>query len=450
MPRRKVLEALTGLLSSQEVVEMAALQEALGGVVPMTVFRWLRKVSYRSSYNHNGRYYTLYDPARFDRWGLWSHGDIHFSVDGTLKATVKRLTEESEAGYTQKELQELLRVRVQVFLHAWVRDEGLSREKVEGGAVEALRLLRVHGGRAGWSPAEILRAVSERQQALPRLDFVAEAKRCPACGDAVKAEKSRTRIVVTVAHGAFAAREVLKGCVGELGCQVIRSEALSRVVKAHQRYGYDLIVHVGLARYLRRMQREEIRLELRQEYGIEVSTGTVTNLCDRFLVHLEALHFKQAPKLREAMEGGYPLHLDAASERGTGGLFVCMDGWRRWVLLAGRIPTENSDALGPLIEKTVEEHVSQLRGSIPMVGKKVANPSPEEIILSYLDRYGDGLLGHPVLRDDDGRVIAVTERTNNLPEQAPRRLARAARHRTPPERRRGPASGGEEDQPLLQ
>jgi hypothetical protein len=98
----------------------------------MTVFRWLRKVSYRSSYSHNGRYYTLYDPTRFDRWGLWSYGDIHFSVDGTLKATVKRLTEESEAGYTQRELQELLRVRVQTFLHAWVRAEGLAREKVEG------------------------------------------------------------------------------------------------------------------------------------------------------------------------------------------------------------------------------------------------------------------------------------------------------------------------------
>ena len=132
MPRRKALEALTGLLSSQRVVEIAALQEALGGVVPMTVFRWLRRVSYRRSYNHNGRYYTLYDPARYDRWGLWSYGDIHFSVDGSLKATVKRLTEESEAGYTQRELQELLRVRVQTFLHDWVRTGGLARDRTGG------------------------------------------------------------------------------------------------------------------------------------------------------------------------------------------------------------------------------------------------------------------------------------------------------------------------------
>lgn len=132
MPRGTSLEDLTKLFRSREVVEMSDLQEALGGVVPMTVFRWLRRVSYRSSYNHNGRYYTLYDPARFDRWGLWSHGDIHFSVDGTLKTTVRRLTEECEAGFTQRELQELLRVRVQTFLHDLVRSENLAREKVDG------------------------------------------------------------------------------------------------------------------------------------------------------------------------------------------------------------------------------------------------------------------------------------------------------------------------------
>jgi hypothetical protein len=132
MARKSALEDLTRLLSSQKVVEMAALQEALGGVVPMTVFRWLRKVSYRSSYNHNGRYYTLYDPARFDRWGLWSYGDVHFSIDGTLKATVKRLTEESKGGYTQRELQELLRARVQTFVHDWVRTGDLARERIDG------------------------------------------------------------------------------------------------------------------------------------------------------------------------------------------------------------------------------------------------------------------------------------------------------------------------------
>ena len=131
------------------------------------------------------------------------------------------------------------------------------------------------------------------------------------------------------------------------------SSALTRVIKPRQRYGYDLIVHVGCARYLENKQREEIQAELYRERGIELSTGSLSHLCDRFLTHLEALHLARVPALRAALgEGGYPLHIDATCEYGKGGLFVCMDGWRGWVLVAGRIPSENEAHLRPLVEKT--------------------------------------------------------------------------------------------------
>ena len=42
---------------------------------------------------------------------------------------------------------------------------------------------------------------------------------------------------------------------------------------------------------------------------------------------------------------------------------------------------------------------------------------PERIVLRYLDRYGDGLSGHPVARDEAGRAVAVVVRTNNVLEQ---------------------------------
>ena len=38
-------------------------------------------------------------------------------------------------------------------------------------------------------------------------------------------------------------------------------------------------------------------------------------------------------------------------------------------------------------------------------------------MLRYLDRYGDGLSGHPVARDEAGRALAVVHRTNNVLEQ---------------------------------
>ena len=182
---------------------------------------------------------------------------------------------------------------------------------------------------------------------------MAEAETCPRCGGPLDIQKSRTRTIVTLAEGTLEAREICKSCAGTKSCPTVRSEALRRIVKPRQRYGYDLIVQIGMARYLRGKQREVIREELREKRGIVLSTGSVSYLCDRFLFYLGALHLKRAPELRAAMQGGYPLHLDATCERGKGGLFLCMDGWRDWVLWVGRIPSENADYLRPLVKKTV-------------------------------------------------------------------------------------------------
>lgn len=158
---------------------------------------------------------------------------------------------------------------------------------------------------------------------------------------------------MTLATGTIKARETVKGC-DTPRCQTVRSRDLARLVPAGQRYGWDVIAHVGIARYLRGQQRDEIRTDLQARYGIELSQGTVSNLCDRFLAAFEKLHFQRAPALRSAMSHGYWMHVDGTGDSGKGGLFVCLDGWRGWVLLAARIPSENGETLRPLVEKVVE------------------------------------------------------------------------------------------------
>jgi hypothetical protein len=187
---------------------------------------------------------------------------------------------------------------------------------------------------------------------VPGIAFVAEAERCPVCNGELKVYKSRSRQVITLAGGSFRAIETLKQCGEDPTHPLMGSNALARQVVPRQRYGYDLIVHVGCARYLHNKQRGEIRAELSQQRGIALSTGSLSALCDRFLTYLEALHLARVPQLRAALGEGYPLHIDATCEYGKGGLFVCMDGWRGWVLVAGRIPSEHEDHLHPLVEKT--------------------------------------------------------------------------------------------------
>ena len=69
------------------------------------------------------------EPLRSTLTLEFSWGDIHFSRDGTLGATVQRLVRESAAGRTQKELRTLLHVPAHAFLLAAVRRETLRRER---------------------------------------------------------------------------------------------------------------------------------------------------------------------------------------------------------------------------------------------------------------------------------------------------------------------------------
>ena len=130
MARKRSPEKLSRLLATKSVVDMKEIREALGSVSAMTAFRYLRELPYRRSYNHNGGYYTAHDPARYDRWGLWTSGDVHFSKDGSLGQTVRRMVHEAAAGMTHRELQERLRVRVQNTLLDLYRKREVERERL--------------------------------------------------------------------------------------------------------------------------------------------------------------------------------------------------------------------------------------------------------------------------------------------------------------------------------
>ena len=128
-PQRSV-ETLHSLFTSESAVDLPRIRSALGDASAMTAYRYLKQLPYRRSYNHNGRYYCLYEPSRHDRFGLWSVGDIHFSVENSLGHTVQRLVNEAQAGATHRELQDRLRVRVHNTLLTLLRQEEIQRERL--------------------------------------------------------------------------------------------------------------------------------------------------------------------------------------------------------------------------------------------------------------------------------------------------------------------------------
>ena len=70
MPKINPQKKVEKLFRKRRVVTMSDLCEVIGSSSRMTVFRRLREIEYVSSYTHAGRYYTLYDIARFDSDGM--------------------------------------------------------------------------------------------------------------------------------------------------------------------------------------------------------------------------------------------------------------------------------------------------------------------------------------------------------------------------------------------
>ena len=170
------------------------------------------------------------------------------------------------------------------------------------------------------------------------------------------------------------AREIRKHCRACQHCPVAFSRQLAGLAPPGQRYGYDLIVWVGLARYHQHLQREEIRTALARQ-GLILSAGSVSALCDRFLTALEALHWQRAPALRAAMPHGYPLHIDATCDKGRGGTFLCLAGWNRWVLHAVRVGSENAREMRPAVERTLAafgDPLAVMRDLGPAGGRAIA------------------------------------------------------------------------------
>lgn len=85
-----------------------------------------------TSYNHNGRYYTLPQIAEFDDNGLWRYQGVFFSKHGNLKQTLVHLLTRSRQGLSGFELGELLGLQPRSFLSHFRDHPALYRENLRG------------------------------------------------------------------------------------------------------------------------------------------------------------------------------------------------------------------------------------------------------------------------------------------------------------------------------
>lgn len=114
------------------IATLNQIKEVLGTTSTMTVFRRLKSLGYLSSYSHRGKYYTLLDIPQFSSDGLWSFNSVWFSRYGNLRETVRTFIEESSAGWSAQELENILHVEVKRPLLQLYQQDKIFREKSAG------------------------------------------------------------------------------------------------------------------------------------------------------------------------------------------------------------------------------------------------------------------------------------------------------------------------------
>ncbi len=116
---------------SQKVITVSQLLDLLHCSVP-TVRNRLRAWKAYTSYNKNGRYYTLPTIPKFDGHGLWKYKGMFFSKHGNLKQMVIQLVKSSPMGLEGSEIGRLLDLTPRSFMPHFRKMDGLCREKFQG------------------------------------------------------------------------------------------------------------------------------------------------------------------------------------------------------------------------------------------------------------------------------------------------------------------------------
>lgn len=187
----------------------------------------------------------------------------------------------------------------------------------------------------------------------PQLDFRSQHSHCPSCLHVLNVRKTQSRTVSTLHIGRFTAKETILICPQ---ChRIYGSEELAQLVPAGANFGYDVLVYVGKALFLRSRNEEEVVADL-AERNIRISPSEVSVLGRKFIVYLALAHERCAPKIKEGMDrrGGYILHLDATCEGGSPMLMSSIDSLSEIVLGNVKIPSESEEQIVPFLERFKE------------------------------------------------------------------------------------------------
>jgi hypothetical protein len=190
---------------------------------------------------------------------------------------------------------------------------------------------------------------------MPTIHFSPELEICPLCSAKLQMQKSRRKTVVTMDIGAFVAKETILQCPNDQA--VFTSQQLRALSPDKCTFGFDVIVHVGMAMFVDCQNERQIMKNL-AERNVFISEREIGYLGRKFIVYLALAHQESRDQLRQSMTntGGYILHLDGTCEGDSAHLFCGLDGISELVLDSIKVPSERRKVLIPFLRRIREQY----------------------------------------------------------------------------------------------
>jgi hypothetical protein len=246
------------------------------------------------------------------------------------------------------------------------------------------------------------------------------------CGVALKVQKTSFTAIVTDEHGMlngwWPTQECPNRCKNENGRAFTRrAEKLEKLAMKNHKFGFDLEVEVGICRYLKHMQINEIYEKFKAD-GKKMSKATISRYSYQFLEHLEQLHVAHLPAIAKIMaaEGGYYMHFDSTCDAGSGSLFTVLAGWRNWTLGAWRQSTENAREMLPHVKHLIEmlgvplAIMKDLSKQGQLVADEIKKAYPDAAILIFACHYHFVKdIGKDILYADHNRLKSCIRETKS-------------------------------------
>jgi hypothetical protein len=233
----------------------------------------------------------------------------------------------------------------------------------------------------------------------PTLYFKSVRSIC-ACGKRLSILKTYSRSLASLTIGEFHAH------ITQLTCchckKTYHSEELQTIVPPNAKFGFDVMVHVGEALFLRSRNGKEIQHGL-GEKNITISRREIDRLGRRFIVYLALAHKQSQRELKALIgsQGGYILHLDGTCEGDSPHLMTSIDELSKIVLGNVKLPSENAGQLIAFLRTIKQAYgepiamVHDMGAAILNAVKEVFPTIPDYVChFHFLKDIGKDLFGH--------------------------------------------------------